>query len=253
MKQLKRIELNTSELNSFLNGELVFTSILFFESKILFLEDHLERLKKGAHFLLNVDLDLDNLKNEIHEYVKNFSGPLAIRINCIKDGYFFTVRIPPEHKNNLVLAKSAFLKNLSLKPDFLKIPNYLLDLKELELNKDVDDLIFFDSKSFLTEATTSNVFLVDEQNQILTPHVSSVVLDGVIRKNLMNCLSKENLPVIELQISEELLYNSKEIWLTNSLRGIRRVKLYREKKFFSDVIYNLVINKFGQFGEKYYE
>jgi len=54
-----------------------------------------------------------------------------------------------------------------------------------------------------------------------TPPVSAVLLPGVYRRHLL----ATNAEIAEVNISAEDLRTADELWLTNAVRGIRRVLL----------------------------
>jgi branched-subunit amino acid aminotransferase/4-amino-4-deoxychorismate lyase len=113
-----------------------------------------------------------------------------------------------------------------------------------------DDLIFFDNDQLLTEATTSNVFLINQTNQIITPPVSSTVLSGILRLKLIEYLNLKGLKVWEKEISREEFLEARSIFLTNSIKGIRIINKIDEKLFEKSLILENILNEFGRYGDK---
>lgn len=89
--------------------------------------------------------------------------------------------------------------------------------------KGFDDAILLNIKGFISEATSSNIFLV-KRNKLLTPCPESGVLPGITRKEVIH-LAKRFLKhkVIEDFIKRDALYSAQEIFLTNSLVEIMPV------------------------------
>jgi branched-subunit amino acid aminotransferase/4-amino-4-deoxychorismate lyase len=238
--------------SSLLRGEQVFTSMLFYNGKLLFFQQHLTRLLKGASFLFPQH-KWDSLEEEIRIYVieqvKKFE---PINYYCrltIVDDYFFMIYSEHiESDPTLAIDKAIQLKTPSLKPDYLKLGQYAESLLELRhvSSKNKDDIAFYDQNNFLTEASTSNVVIVKNNGEMATPHLSSMVLAGILRAGLLTKFS-----IKEENIAESDLLSAREIWLTNSIKGIRFVKQYEQTNFdISNSVYDQVVESFGRYGEK---
>ncbi len=235
-----------------LQGEQVFTSLLVLEGKILFLEDHLNRLIKGASFLFP-EGEWEQKRSEISAFIVNLISKCNFKnIYCrptIIGDYFFCLLKEHTVTNQALIVKKAFqIKTPSLRPNYLKIGQYadsLMEIKQVQ-KLGAQDILYFDSENFLTESSTSNVFVVNHEGKLLTAPLSSMVLDGILRSKICSSIS-----VIEKNISEGDLLDAREIWLTNSLKGIRFVNQFESMKFErASSLYNLTIKNFGRYGEK---
>ena len=82
-----------------------------------------------------------------------------------------------------------------------------------------DEAILKNSKGNITEAATSNIFLVD-RGKLITPSPSSGILPGVTRDVVVKIARAMRLKVIEKAVSPRDLINADEIFLTNSLAEI---------------------------------
>lgn len=240
--------------NSMNRGIQTFTSFLSDKTQFIFLDAHLERLLKGAHYLFP-QYHWNELKSEITEFLKSeFVPSHYFRLNIVEDQLIFFKKPHAPKDPHIQLGNAQSSKVTSLIPCFIKNANYLL--AELELveakKRKCDDIVFFDQHQNVTEASTSNIFVVLDQSTILTPRISSMVLDGVTRKKLMEFLKASNLNAIEADISKSELESSREIWLTNAIQGIRLVERYEKIDMFQDkTIYQSVCATFGRFGEKF--
>jgi len=80
------------------------------------------------------------------------------------------------------------------------------------------DVIFHNERGIVTEGAISNL-VVKHQDCWLTPPVDAGVLPGVYRASLL-----ERMPEIKIaQFTVEQLLSADEVWLTNAVRGMRRV------------------------------
>jgi len=91
--------------------------------------------------------------------------------------------------------------------------------------------ILINEKKELVEALNANIFLV-KGNEILTPSLDTGCINGIIRKKLMELLTKDAKYVVkELSISPFDLLKVDEVFLTNSINEIQSVDRYRKKKY----------------------
>lgn len=238
--------------NSLLRGEQVFTSLLFREGKLLFCKEHLTRLMKGAAFLFPQH-HWPDYEHEIYDHVlkkvkevekKNY----YCRLTIIDDCFFMILKEHTVTEINISLINAFQVKTPTLRPSFLKLSQYADSLLELRKANEVkaSDVIFFDQMNFLTEASTSNVFVVKNTGELVTPYLSSMVLDGILRTQLI-----KNFQVKEQNITSADLVAAREIWLSNSIQGIRFVEQYEQKKKSrNNSLFDTVLENFGRFGEK---
>jgi D-alanine transaminase/branched-chain amino acid aminotransferase len=70
------------------------------------------------------------------------------------------------------------------------------------------------------ECPRSNVFIVNGQNEVLTPIHG--ILHGITRRNVLH-LSREIFPTHETDITREMLYNAREIFITSTTKRIMPV------------------------------
>ena len=241
----------SSSLN---RGAWTFTSLLTDSNKFLFLNDHIERLFRGAEFL-NPEFNFKNSKVELLNFLQDhFKSKSYYRINIIDKEISVLIK-PHEPKPDCVnLTRAKSKKTLSLIPAYLKTPNYLLaDLEMREaLTLQFEDVLFYDHENFAQEATTSNIFIVNSDRSLTTPPASSMVLEGVLRKNLLDFFSRQGLQVKVQALSEEKIMNASEFLLSNSVQGLRyvknfdNIKLFKERKF-----YDFTCDLFGRFGENF--
>jgi len=88
------------------------------------------------------------------------------------------------------------------------------------MRKGFDDAVLVDAKGFVTEATSSNVFIVGKKD-IITPSLASGILAGITRSEVIRILrTRLKLNVKEALARRSALYEAREIFLTNSLAEI---------------------------------
>ena len=78
-----------------------------------------------------------------------------------------------------------------------------------------DEIIFTDEEGYITEAPTSNVFIINQENVLLTAPESDV-LYGITRKSILEIARNENINIKEDKIPLYELENAREVFLTSS-------------------------------------
>ena len=99
---------------------------------------------------------------------------------------------------------------------------------------DLDNCILVNDNKEVVEALQSNLFLIFG-NEIHTPPLSSGCLNGIIRKQIINMANNLHLTLKETEINPFDLQKADELWLTNSIQGIRAVTNYRRKAYKSQI------------------
>ena len=84
------------------------------------------------------------------------------------------------------------------------------------------DVIFMNERGGITEGAIHSVF-VRHANQWRTPPLSAGVLPGVYRSFLL----ETNSEIVEQEFGAGELWSADEMWLTNAVRGVRKVILTR--------------------------
>lgn len=247
------------QIASLKRGHSVFTSFISKNGKILFLDAHLGRLLSGADFLfphVNWTRHFADLKQYVESEFSSCREQRKkygyFRLTIFDDSVHLELHDLMESIETVNLTTAQKMKTPGLTPSFLKLPDYVeADLELIAAKtRHFDDVAFFDHRAKLTEASSSNIFVVALDGRIMTPAPSSMVLDGILRKNLFNHLTKNKFEVLEMELSKSDLLNAKEIWLTNSVRGIRFVKQF-ENVFFemNNSSFESVLKSFGRYGE----
>lgn len=87
----------------------------------------------------------------------------------------------------------------------------------------LNDVILLNSFGRVADATIANVFVVKD-GKVKTPALSEGPVNGVMRRYLLEKMREENIPVEEGQLTLEEMEQASELFLTNSVYGIRWVK-----------------------------
>jgi len=269
-------EPNALLTRAMLYGESVFTSILIIDGRPLFLNDHLNRLFKGATFLYG-EKDVQGLKSRLDRDLKDFLSRVKASFYYLRITFFVKDTDPRlvHDKGKLtffiwgkplmegVLKETSLgiaykKRSPSLIPPFLKMGQYsetILELKRAK-NNGHSDVLFLDTQNNVKESSASNIFF-KQGKKYFTPRVDSGLLEGITRKYFIKYLRESGCDVYEEDIDIKELSCFENILLTNSLSLLQDVTTVgkdiwsSEKKFKKEI--NQLYYQFKNYCIKNYE
>ena len=208
-------------------GKGVFETILFLE-KPIFLKEHIERLKSGME-----KLGLEELEEEmLLDYISlNFIKNKAVKVLVTPKNIIITEREIPYKKEDYIngssLKLSKVIRNSTSLLSYVKSTNYIENIIEKNKAKEdgFKDDLFLNENGYLSETSCANIFIV-KNNKIYTPKVSCGLLNGIIRMWVV-----KNFPIIETELTLDDLKNADEVFITNSLMGIMKVKKFENIEY----------------------
>jgi branched-subunit amino acid aminotransferase/4-amino-4-deoxychorismate lyase len=236
---------------AFRYGDALFETIRFCNSKVMFLKDHVTRLKLGMTVLrmnLPAELNTENVHQLIVHLLKhNAHAPNArIRLTVFrKDGGFYT----PESNDISFLIESDEMEEgydlnqkgfwVDIYADIKKSINKLSNIKSANalmyvmaaLSKQsmkLDECFLINENGSICECISSNIFVV-KNGTLYTSPLSEGCVAGIMRKQIMSLATENKILTFESPITSYTLMNADEIFLTNSINGIRWVGQFKEK------------------------
>lgn len=252
---------------AFKYGDAVFETIRVINGQPVFVHDHFTRLKKGMDLLRmnTIPLTFEELYEQIlHLIEKNkITEGARVRITVfrvgeglytpVNDTKSYVIEAIPISKNLYELNEEGL--HIDLYTDIKvhstiltqikttnKIPNVLTGIYKKE--HDLDDCLMINEQHHIVEAISSNVFLY-KNNTLYTPSISEGCIDGITRKHIIEVASSMNITVIEGAVTGSMLLQTDELFLTNSIAGIKWVKEYRGK-FYTNETTKLILEKFNE-------
>ena len=225
----------------FLFGDGVYEAIPVYQGHLFGLQQHLNRLEISlAAIKIPSPLPSEEWEDILHEllvlnqtqhadqglYLQITRGFQPVRNHAFPDMISPTVLamcIPPKNTPLEVLhagfsaitvedkrRKECFIKATSLLPNILAYQ---------EAHKSHHAEAIFIRNGEALEGTSSNLFIV-KNGIIYTPPTTPFILAGVTRELLLQLAKENKVPYEEKSITENMLFNADEIWLTGSLKEI---------------------------------
>ncbi len=222
-------------------GDGVFETLRTYKGKIFALGLHIERLRKSAEklaiplkddeaswkIILKRLLELNSLKED-DSYIRititrgtDFGGlnsDMKTEPNMIVINKPLRSSIKDQQKNGIkgaildVRGESPYLLTNIKSLNFL--PNVLGKMEVSAMG--MDEGFFLSTRGSLTEGTTTNIFLIKD-NELLTPPVEDGLLPGVTRNLVIDLAGRKGLEVTERGFDKEEVLHSDEAFVTNSV------------------------------------
>ena len=216
-------------------GDAIYEVIVFNKNIFYDFDGHIQRLFKSLKSLeIKFSLSSSSLKIIINNLIrlnKANIGSVYIQVSrgvAERNHSFHGLNIKPiltiivtkksNIENNLNGVKAITLNdNRWSRPDIKTtqlLPNVLA--KTLANKNNAYESIFIDDEGFVTEGSSSNIWVLNKENQLITRNLDGKILSGITRNSISLFAKKNNITVVEKKFTQIELYNAKEVFLTSA-------------------------------------
>ena len=224
---------------SFLYGDGVFEGIRVYGGKIFKHREHLVRLYESAKVIcLPVPMEMEEMAAAVEQTVaandiddgyirliiSRGIGDLGLDPFVCKGGKVIiiadSIQLYPEalYEKGMKIVSVPSVRNHPLScPPQVKSMNYLNNIMaKIEATQaGAGEGIMYNHLGYVAEATGDNVFIVKNE-VVYTPPVQAGSLDGVTRRVVIQLAEKENIKVVEKNLTRFDLYVADELFLTGT-------------------------------------
>ncbi len=236
---------------AFLYGDSVFETIKVSNNRVVFMEDHYFRLMASMRMMrmkIPMSFTLEFLQEEILKTVKlqDDAPQYRVRLSVFRDegGYYtpekntisYLIKVSPltnpvrdEYKIDIFKDFYVYSGLLSTVKTNNKMLNTLASIfaKENEL----DNCVLVNENKNVAEVANGNIFIV-KGNIIKTPPLTDGCLKGIVRKKMIDILTKhQDYQIEEASFSPFEIQKADEVFITNAIMGVQPVTQYKKKKF----------------------
>ena len=235
-------------------GDSIFETIKIQNNKVIFWEDHYFRLMSSMRMLrmkIPLQFTLEFLEQEIIRTVKanDLEKGARVRLNVFrKDGGFYT---PLSNSINYTIEVAAIktaTKNkysIDVFKDFYNFSGLLSTVKTnnrmvntlasiYAKENDLDNCVLVNERKGVVEVANGNIFIL-KGNVIKTPSLEEGCIKGVVRKKVIEIISKnKEYTLEETSISPFEIQKADEVFITNAIFGVQPVTNYKKKTFSID-------------------
>ena len=217
-------------------GDAVYEVILFNDGVFYDFDAHINILFNS---LKSIEIDFSFTKKTIELIVKNL-----IRLNRVTFGSVYiqvsrgvaernhtydNLKVKPiltiitSKKHNTTNAIIKGVKAITVRdnrwsrPDIKTtqlLPNVLA--KTIANKQGAYESIFIDDDGYVTEGSSSNIWIINNKNEIITRNIDGKILSGITRKTVAEFAKLNDLKVIEKKFSKEDMFKAKEVFLTSA-------------------------------------
>ena len=217
-------------------GDSVYEVILYNNGIFYDYEGHIKRLFNSLK-LINIKFHLSEqqlkiiIKNLFKLNRVNF-GSIYIQVSrgvADRNHSFFGLNSKPiitmivsKKKNNVSddikgVKAITMVDNRWSRPDIKTtqlLPNVLA--KTYANEKNAYEGIFIDSEGYVTEGSSSNIWIINKNNEILTREIDGKILSGITRKTVSQFAKNNNFKMLEKKFTKDEMLNSREVFLTSA-------------------------------------
>ena len=249
-------------------GDGLFETVRIMNGKACFFRIHFMRLLNGLK-VLRIDqpdwLTIERIEEEINAICKKNKiergGRVRLTVFRNADGSYlpdsnelsYVIESNPLPHNTFILNENGL--SVDVYPDLQKQISPLSRHKTLNClfyiqaslyarEKGLDDVLLTNTRDIIIEATSSNIFIAS--NKVLyTPPLEDGCTGGTMRMKIINMALENEFKVYETSLRPQNLLVADELFLTNSIFGIKWVHHYRQKTY-SNELAAFLIDKLNQ-------
>ena len=220
-------------------GDGLFETLLVRDGEPVFLAEHLARLQASADFMsLPVPYDEPAVRAAIRKLAEGEKADMAARITLSrgigprgilppKSEAAAPVMIvalspaPPARSGSIPCILSSIRRNEGSPAARMKTLSYIDNILARQEAEDAGagEAIMLNNQGLVTCTSVGNIFIVRDDNTLLTPNTDCGVLPGIVRGKIID-LAKENGLEVETGYVQDNDYHDRPIFITNSLIGL---------------------------------
>jgi branched-subunit amino acid aminotransferase/4-amino-4-deoxychorismate lyase len=225
-------------------GESVFTSMRMINGVVQDWDHHFERMRRGVEFVYGPFTDGDEwvpiFKNRLEARFQDLDGDRVIRLTVYREQSRGLMRLGLisvtdlrshvsctvfDHKRvedkMLRLRTCPAIRKPSWWPSYLKAGNYLETIlgQKIYLKPGDDDLLFLSADDTVLESSVANIFVV-KNDKLYTAPTGPNVLEGIMRKKVLEVASAIFSEVLEEESTLEQVIKADAVFGSNSIRGL---------------------------------
>lgn len=217
-------------------GDAVYEVILYNNGIFYDYDGHIKRLFNSLK-LINIKFHLSEqqlkiiIKNLFRLNRVNF-GSIYIQVSrgvADRNHSYFGLNSKPvltmivsKKKNNIFddikgVKAITMVDNRWSRPDIKTtqlLPNVLA--KTYANKKNAYEGIFIDHEGYVTEGSSSNIWIINKNNEILTREIDGKILSGITRKTISQFAKNNNFKMLEKKFTKDEMLNSREVFLTSA-------------------------------------
>ncbi|MBX7146542.1 MAG: D-amino-acid transaminase [Alphaproteobacteria bacterium] len=139
---------------------------------------------------------------------------------------------------NIITVPDERWKRCDIKSTML-LPNVLA--KQQAFEQQAFEAIMIDSEGFLTEGTSTNLWILNKDGILQTHEANHKILNGITRQRLIALIKEKKIPFIEKKFALHDLQQAKEAFITSTSSMVKPIIKLNGKSFNNEIIGPMVI------------
>ena len=235
-------------------GDGLFETMKVINGRILFLQDHINRLQAGMNMIglkTNRLISAEGIRYEVNRLLtKSKLTHAHIRFAVFRAGGGKYTPATDDFEYLITAEEGAARYELNKKGwkievfhehrkpvselGTLKSSNSLLYVLAARSKKmhGCDEMVILNQKGEICEGSATNIYLL-KGRKLYAPGKNSGCIPGVMRKQVIDIALRGGIEVEDEAIKPELLNAADEVFFTNTLIGVRWGLAYRDKRYFN--------------------
>lgn len=227
----------------------VYEVIFFLKGRLICLDEHLDRLAFSLREIsLKSPVSLSVLRSIVLEVIRlNHMTTGAVYIQVTRGSAPRAHAFPKITNPSLIVSvkRAPFVLENGLpkpgsvitlpderwaRPDIKSIcllPNALA--KQAATEKGAFEAILYREDGVITEGSSSNLWIVDNDGQVVTPPADRHILNGITRQIILKLCHHNGIRAVESAITRDTLMRAQEIFLTGTTTFIKPINTIDDK------------------------
>jgi len=238
---------------------VIYEVIRVTDGVFLFLEDHVQRLKKSAQ-LANANLvcSLSEVTRLLTQLVKmNAVTTGNIRLDyyfhkgkiTYQAAYFVQHRYPTEDEYCEGVRTSLHIAERTIPNAKIWQPALREEIKRIIAKKNLYEVILVHPDGYITEGSRTNVFMVSAGTVYTAPEAD--VLPGVTRKYVLQACSELSVPVVEKRMKVDRIFDMEALFFSGTSPKVLPVAFVDDFLFDAyNTIVRQIMKKFDEISDK---
>ena len=102
--------------------------------------------------------------------------------------------------------------------------------------------IFINDDDYVTEGSSSNIWIFNNQNELITRNLDGKILSGITRNSVSLFAKRNNINVVEKKFTRAELFEAKEVFLTSASSFVIPIIQIDNYKINQGIVGNISLN-----------
>jgi len=242
-------------------GDAVY-EVIVFNNKIFYdFDGHIQRLFNSLKSLeINFSFSMSSLKLIIKNLIKMnraIIGSVYIQVSrgiSERNHSYYGLNIKPiltiiiTKKSNIDINVKG-VRAITLddnrwsRPDIKTtqlLPNVMAKTKAVK--NGAYESIFIDSDGYVTEGSSSNIWILNNDNKLITRNLDGKILSGITRNSISLFAKENNINVVEKRFTRDKLFEANEVFLTSASSFVIPIIQIDNHKINEGLVGNISLN-----------